>query len=155
MNAPAGLKLRPPRPDDLDRIVAIETACFDDPWPARSLLSELRRDRLRRPLVAESDGGLLGYIMVWRVAVEVHIINLAVAPEARRLGVARRLLDATLADAVDLGCGLATLEVRISNTGAQSFYRRAGFDEVGRRKGYYSDNGEDALILARKIDGQE
>jgi len=147
-----GIELRRTLPGDLPRIARIEAASFSDPWPEDSLLSELRSDRMRRPLSALRDGVVVGYIMSWKVADEWHVINLAVATEERRSGVGTRLLEASLASAVAEGCRTATLEVRIGNVPALAFYERHGFQVIERRPRYYRDTGEDALVLIRRLD---
>jgi ribosomal-protein-alanine N-acetyltransferase len=140
-------RLRPGAPADLAAVVAIERASFVDPWPVRSLLTELQPDRLRCPLVAEVAGEMAGYLLAWRVANQLHILNLAVRPDLRRTGIATALLRASLEEAQARGLTEATLEVRPSNQGALAFYQRHGFVPAGRRRRYYANTGEDALIM--------
>jgi [ribosomal protein S18]-alanine N-acetyltransferase len=147
LKSAADIRLRPPRLDDLEPVVRIEADCFDDPWPPASLLAELHRNDMRRSLIAEADKVIIGYVMAWLVADELHIINIAVSPQSRRGGVGSILLEAALQDARDNACRIATLEVRASNTSARGFYERFGFTKRGVREGYYTDNKEDALIL--------
>jgi [ribosomal protein S18]-alanine N-acetyltransferase len=137
--------------EDISAVATIEQLSFDDPWPLLALRPELESDQRRRPLVVEVDGRIQGYLMAWVVADEYHIVNIAVRPEGRRGGFGSLLLEEGLDEARDAGCVLATLEVRRSNTPAIEFYRRWGFKEVGCRRGYYADNGEDALILTCRI----
>lgn len=146
-----GLEIRPPRRGDLLAIIRIEAASFSDPWDTASLLSELRVDRMRRPLCAVRGDDLVGYIMSWKVADEWHVINIAVATSARRSGVGTRLLEASMAAAVDEGCATVTLEVRVGNAPALAFYERHGFRTIDRRRHYYRDTGEDALVLIRVL----
>jgi len=136
---------------DLPAVLRLEQLCFDDPWSPSLLLEELHRDTRRRPLVVEEDGETAGFLMAWVVADEYHVINLAVDPGRRRRGLAARLLAAGLAEARAAGCTVATLEVRASNDGAIAFYARHGFVTVGRRRGSYADNGEDALLLSAPV----
>jgi len=143
--------LRPATPADLAQVVAIELESFGDPWPRAALLSELQQDRMRVPLVAERDGCILGYVMAWQVVDQLHILNLAVSPRQRRNGVGTRLLQACLEAAAARGLRTATLEVRPSNAAAQAFYRHHGFRESGRRRRYYADTGEDAIIMNRAL----
>ena len=109
-------------------------------------------ERLRRSLgVAASPGiGILGYGGFWLMAGEAHISTIAVRPEWRRRGIGELVLVAMLERAVELGGDLATLEVRVSNVAAQSLYQKYGFAKVGLRPHYYSDRGEDALIMTTK-----
>ncbi len=144
----AGLCVRAPRKGDLAAVVRIERGSFGDPWPPDSLRAELRPDALRLPLIAEMEGEVVGYLLAWRVAEELHVLNLAVAGQARRRGIATRLLRAACDEARERGQTVVTLEVRPSNAAARAFYRRHGFRETGRRARYYRDTGEDALILS-------
>jgi len=137
--------------DDIAAVAVIEKLSFEDPWPLPALHSELKSDRRRRPLVVEAEGEIQGYLMAWIVADEYHIVNIAVRPEGRRGGLGSLLLEEGLDEAREAGCVLATLEVRRSNASAIEFYRGWGFEEVGCRKAYYADNGEDALILTCRI----
>ena len=148
---PGDLVVRQGRIEDISRVAVIEQLSFADPWPILALRTELMSDQRRRPLVVECDGEVLGYLMAWVVADEYHIVNIAVRPEGRRGGLGSLLLEEGLAEARDAGCVLATLEVRPSNVAAIGFYERWGFEEVGRRRGYYADNGEDALIFSARI----
>jgi [ribosomal protein S18]-alanine N-acetyltransferase len=137
-------------PADLHAIARLERASFSDPWPREALLTELHVDRLRRPLVAENDGAVIGFLMAWSVVDELHIINLAVDEIWRRRAVGTRLLEAALAAGRDEGCVLATLEVRSGNLSARAFYLRHAFLETGLRRRYYQD-GEDAVIMTRQL----
>lgn len=150
MSGPAAV-VRSAVADDLPAVLRLEQLCFDDPWSPPLLLEELHRDARRRPLVVEEDGETAGFLLAWVVADEYHVVNLAVGPAHRRRGLAARLLAAGLAEARAAGCTVATLEVRASNDGAIAFYARHGFAAVGRRRGYYADNGEDALLLSAPV----
>lgn len=142
------LQIRLAEDRDLEAIVAIEQASFGDPWSAGALLQEMEPSALRLPLVADIGGEVAGYLMAWRSADQLHILNVAVATQRRRLGVASRLLAAALAAAEDDGLLEATLEVRPGNRAALALYRAFGFRQVGLRPGYYADTGEDAVILS-------
>jgi ribosomal-protein-alanine N-acetyltransferase len=115
-------------------------------------LSKGAGERLRRSfgVVAAPEVNILGYGGFWLMAGEAHISTIAVRPEWRRRGIGELLLVAMLDRAVELGGDLATLEVRVSNVSAQSLYQRYGFAKVGLRPHYYSDRGEDALIMTTK-----
>ncbi|MGY2794568.1 [ribosomal protein S18]-alanine N-acetyltransferase [Thermostichus sp. MS-CIW-36] len=91
---------------------------------------------------------LVGFGILWRIEEEAHIISLAVDPEHRRQGLGRRILEELLNQARAAGCRWATLEVKASNQAAIRLYESAGFQRLGRRKGYY--NGEDALVYWKK-----
>jgi ribosomal-protein-alanine N-acetyltransferase len=97
---------------------------------------------------AEPDDIVLGFVLAWTAADEVHLLDLAVDPGARRRGVGRELVAQVLAHAREIGARLVLLEVRRSNEAAIALYRSAGFSENGVRRGYYSDNGEDAVEMS-------
>jgi len=103
--------------------------------------------------VGGPEGSAVGYLDARRVADELHVLALAVAPEARRRGVASELLGAALGEAEAAGTAVCHLEVRAGNAAARRFYARHGFAEVGRRPRYYPE-GEDAVLLTRTLDGR-
>ena len=134
---------------DLDEVLAIERASFPNPWSRRAFLHELRENPVAQLWVArpEPGRGVLGYLGLWFIVDEVHITNLAVAPAHRRQGIARALLSTILGVCQADGAVRAILEVRPSNDEARNLYQTFGFRTVGRRKGYYFDSGEDALVM--------
>lgn len=132
---------------DLDAVLAIERASFPTPWSRGAFVYELKENQAARCWVGRVARELVGYLCVWEVKPELHITNLAVHPGWRRQGVARTLLGAILEDARRRGFTLAVLEVRPTNEEALGLYARLGFRVIGRRKGYYYDTGEDALIM--------
>jgi ribosomal-protein-alanine N-acetyltransferase len=105
------------------------------------------------PLVAEISGRLAGYLMAWKVVDQLHILNIATDPDFRRRGVGTALLLAAAAKAVQWKMVEITLEVRESNREARAFYTGHGFTARGLRKGYYADNGEDAIVMTRRVAG--
>jgi ribosomal-protein-alanine N-acetyltransferase len=135
---------------DVTAIWAIEQTSFLTPWSRWSFLAELGH-RNSHMLVAgpasPQPWQTWGYLIFWVVLDEMHILNLAVAPEHRRRGIARRLLAEGLAQARELGAEVSWLEVRPSNLAARALYKSLGFKEVGRRPRYYDDTQEDALLL--------
>jgi ribosomal-protein-alanine N-acetyltransferase len=145
-----GLLIRRAGLADVTAIWAIEKASFPTPWSRWTFLAELGHGN-SHTLVAGPASPLpwqtWGYLIFWVVLDEMHILNLAVHPEHRRRGIARRLLAEGLAQARTLGAELAWLEVRTSNLAAQALYKSFGFKEVGRRRRYYDDTQEDALLL--------
>jgi len=142
--------IREIRYSDLDDLAAIEQASFSVPW-TRGMLEEEYFNSLARYRVLEYRGTIAGYIGMWRIMDEGHITNLAVRPEFRRRGFARMLLKDLVDYARENGIGSLTLEVRVSNLPAISLYESLGFTVEGRRKNYYADNGEDALIMWLKL----
>ncbi len=146
--------LAPMTLDDLDEVLAIEKASFHTPWSRGAFRYELTQNRVARSLVARSGSELLGYLCLWEIGHEIHVTNLATHPDVRRHGVARVLLGAVLDDARERAVTLAFLEVRPTNTEALGLYERFGFRVIGRRKGYYFDTGEDALVMEARLSGE-
>ena len=132
--------------DDIDAVAAIEAATFPTPWSRDAFASEMRNVAARY-LVAEMDGAVVGFAGAWIILDESHITNIAVLREHRGQGIGRLLTAGLLQYLSNLGAAYATLEVRRSNTVAQSLYESLGFIRLGVRKQYYEDNREDALIM--------
>ena len=134
---------------DVDDIEALEFACFASPWSRDSLLYELTDNPLSTYVVAEMEGHVIGYVGVWSILDEGHITNVAVSPDYRRQHVGSLLIYHMLKSTMEAGLVRHTLEVRAGNEAALALYRKFGFTEAGVRKGYYEDNGEDAIIMWR------
>jgi ribosomal-protein-alanine N-acetyltransferase len=137
--------------EDLDAVLAIERASFASPWSRAAFRYELTQNRVARCLVVRADREVAGYLCLWEIANEIHITNLAVHPRFRRQGIARVLLGRTLEEARRTGVALAYLEVRPTNVEALGLYQSFGFEVIGRRKGYYFDTGEDALVMEVRL----
>lgn len=134
--------------EDVDAVHAIEADTFAIPWSRQSFYEEMTRNACARYLVAElPERGVVGFAGVWVVMDEGHITNIAVQKEYRGLGIGRALTAALMQYAANLGVVYMTLEVRRSNDIAQHVYLSHGFIQVGVRKKYYEDNGEDALFM--------
>ena len=144
---PLKLRIAPMRLDDLPAVHAIERASFDAPWPVDAYRSELETNRLAQYVVAHAGDAIAAYAGMWLMVDEAHITTFAVHPAWRRQRIGERLLLALLDLAQDAGANEATLEVRLSNLAARRLYEKFGFRPVGLRPRYYSDNGEDALIM--------
>lgn len=139
---------------DLPAMAEIERRCFHTPWSEESLRDDLTGNPLSVYMVLEAENGdVAGYMSLWRILDEGHINNVAVLPEYRRRGGASEMLEFMLEYSEKNGISSHTLEVRVSNEGAIGLYRKFGFREAGVRKGYYEDNGEDALIMWRNHEG--
>jgi ribosomal-protein-alanine N-acetyltransferase len=152
----ADVVLAPMRRRHLRGVLRIEEAAYPRPWSMALFDSELDQRDQRTYLVAKVDGDVVGYGGVMYVLPDAHVTTIAVAPERRRQAVGTRLLLALCRAAVAKGASALTLEVRLSNDAAQSLYRRFGFVPAGVRKGYYSDTGEDAIVMwAHDVDGAE
>lgn len=139
--------IAPMRMEDIGRVLEIEQASFPTPWPRDAYAHELRENRLACYLVARIVRQVVGYTGMWVILDEAHVTTIAVDPGYRRQHIGERLLVALLEEAMRRGARWVTLEVRKSNTGAQALYHKYGFKEIGVRKGYYSDNREDAIVM--------
>jgi ribosomal-protein-alanine N-acetyltransferase len=148
------LAFRRMRESDLGRVMEIERAAFSHPWSEELVRRELGHE-FSTVLLAigagEAGEGVLGFAIVWLIHDELHVLNVAVAPEARRRGVARALLAEVEARAAAEGAARATLEVRRSNAPAIELYRSLGYREVGVRPRYYAEDGEDAILMDRDL----
>jgi [ribosomal protein S18]-alanine N-acetyltransferase len=144
------VKIRPMEERDLSPAHEIDRLSFPIPWPSSSLHYELKINTASICLVAEAveEELLAGFVVVWLILDEAHIATIAVHPECRRMGVGRDLLAAAMQASIRRGAISAALEVRAGNLAAQNLYCEFGFDVVGRRHGYYKDNGEDALLMS-------
>ena len=131
---------------DVDAVAALEAATFPTPWSRDACESEMRNVAARY-LVAELDGEVIGFAGAWIILDESHVTNIAVNREHRGNGYGRLLTVGLLQYLSNLGAAYVTLEVRKSNTVAQSLYESLGFVRLGVRKRYYEDNGEDAFIM--------
>jgi ribosomal-protein-alanine N-acetyltransferase len=141
------LRIRPMTFDDLPAVHLIERASFSTPWPPHAYRQELATNRLAHYLVVERRGEVIAYGGVWVMVDEAHVTTFAVHPRYRRQGIGERLLLALLDLSIERHAREATLEVRLSNLPARRLYEKYGFRPVGIRPRYYSDNGEDGLIM--------
>lgn len=142
---------------DLDEVLAIERASFATPWSRESFLAEMEGNRFARLWVSRfgaPPGQVTGYLAAWLIYEELRIQNVAVASSWRRRGIAGELLRHALEAGQAAGCREAVLEVRPLNQAALALYRRFGFQPAGSRAGYYTDTGEDALLLSRPLPGE-
>ena len=131
------------------QVAALERECFSDPWSQQSVASELSNP-LSLWLVWVEDGVVLGYVGSQTVMDETDMMNVAVAPAARRRGIAQKLIEALVQQLQKQGSRCLSLEVRASNAPAIALYGRLGFREVGRRPNYYRHPKEDGLILRKE-----
>ena len=132
---------------DVDQVHAIEVSSFPKPWKREDFVKEMTGNVCARYLVAEENGKVIGFAGAWIVLDEAHVTNIAVEAPCRGKGVGRALTAALMQYAANLGVEYATLEVRRGNIVAQNLYRSVGFEYVGVRKRYYTDNGEDAFLF--------
>ncbi len=133
--------------EDVADVHRIEAGSFPVPWPDYAFRQELQTNRMAHYLVVRAGAETVAYGGMWLMVDEAHITTFAVQPNWRRLGIGSRLMFEMMGLAQQLGARVATLEVRLSNRAARALYGRFGFRPVGIRPRYYSDNGEDALIM--------
>ena len=135
--------------EHIAQVAALEKICFSDPWSEKSVASELD-NALAFWLVAAEGETVAGYIGSQTVMDETDMMNVAVHPDFRRQGIAAALVNALVENLKKMGSHCLTLEVRASNAPAIALYEKLGFAEIGRRKNYYRNPQEDALILRKE-----
>ena len=143
----ARVVVEPMRLDDVAAVHEIERLSFRTPWPAYAFEQELKGNRLARYVVARAGDLVVGFAGLWMMVDEAHITTFSVHPDWRRQAIGRQLLLNLAELSIAIGARRMTLEVRESNTVAQALYRAFGFDVAGRRRAYYTDDGEDALVM--------
>jgi [ribosomal protein S18]-alanine N-acetyltransferase len=140
---------------DLVEILEIEKDSFPTPWSPGLFRGEMTNP-VSRMFVAKTihaqKTAVVGYVVFWRVADEIHLHNIAVRTDLRKSGIASRLLSKVIRDCRPEGSRFVTLEVRRSNLPAQKLYESFGFSVRGVRCGYYTDTGEDALIMSADLE---
>lgn len=146
----ASISIRLAAPSDLDAVVHIDARAFTRHWPADDFANELTNP-LTSIWIAEVDDEPIGYAHVRVVMDEAELLNLAVLPDRRRGGVGRLLLAHAEAEAKEGGATRFFLEVRRDNAAAIGLYLGAGWEQVGIRKGYYSEDGADAIVLSKVL----
>lgn len=132
---------------DIPRILEIELQSFTLPWSEEAFRLELTQNHFAKYVVAETEGRVIGYAGTWIIIDEAHVTNVAVDPAYRGHGIGEELMKQLMVVAIAHGAERMTLEVRVSNTVAQNLYGKMGFLSHGIRKGYYTDNNEDAMIM--------
>ncbi|MCB9643841.1 MAG: ribosomal protein S18-alanine N-acetyltransferase [Myxococcales bacterium] len=153
------LSLRQAKISDLPTICAIERLAHKHPWTLKALEPEFSHpwSRFRLAILRDPLGGdeeAVGYCLSWLLPGELHILNVAVLPDYRRLGIARKMMEDALRLARQADAAQIFLEVRISNEAAIALYRSFGFEQVGLRKKYYEKPVEDALVFVLSLDGE-
>jgi [ribosomal protein S18]-alanine N-acetyltransferase len=145
------LALEPMREGDVPAVQEIERRIFSTPWPRNAYYRELssRNSAYYIVLRREIDRGIevVGYGGMWRMYDEAHVTTIGVRHDLQHQGYGRIIFAGLVQAAYDLGAKWVTLEVRASNDGAMRMYENFGFKVIGRRKGYYTDNGEDAIVM--------
>lgn len=150
------IKIEVMRKRHLDQVLHIESRAYSNPWSRAVFEAELVQGISRSYVVALSGGTVVGYCGSLYITDEAHITNIAVDPDFQRNHIGSRLMSHVVRLAWERRIKGITLEVRVSNFGAQRLYQKFGFQPAGVRKGYYQDSGEDALIMwAYDIDSAE
>lgn len=144
------LILRAAELKDTAEMAELDKICFADPWSEESFRQEILDNDRAFYIVAEIEGRVAGYAGLWAILDEGHITNVAVSPEFRRKGIGRAIVGTLIEVSEENGLNSFTLEVRESNLPAQGLYAEFGFESAGVRKGYYLDNGENAIIMWRQ-----
>jgi len=153
------LEIVPMRSADLDEVMEIAAASFPSPWPRKVFAEELDREwahiDVLRERAADGASHVVGFCNYWLVHDEVHLLNIAVAPDQRRRGLALRMMDHLVEFCRRHECRYVTLEVRRSNEAAIELYRSCGFEAVGLRPRYYADDNEDAVLMTLDLETAE
>jgi ribosomal-protein-alanine N-acetyltransferase len=144
---PAELEIGRMRRRHLRGIMAIERQVYPRPWSPSLFIAEMSDPSNRSYIVARIDRDVVGYAGMICYGDEAHVTTIAVDPEHHRRKIGTRLLYDLIQTAIQMGARAVSLEVRVSNWGAQRMYTRFGFRPVGVRKGYYQETGEDALVM--------
>lgn len=141
------IEIRVANLEDIFSIYEISTLCFPISWSITSIKGELTSNTHARYVVAVENDIVVGFAGLWIIVDEGHVTNIAVHPDFRRKGIGTLLMDKLMFISKNENLIGLTLEVRKSNLSAQNLYKQFGFIEEGVRKNYYSDNGEDAIIM--------
>jgi ribosomal-protein-alanine N-acetyltransferase len=136
--------------EDIADVMAIERTAYAYPWSERFFRQEMQVE-CARSFLAECEGRIAGYVLFWLLPGEIDIHNIAVHKDFRGRGLGRSLLENVILEARNRASARVTLEVRKSNTVAQKLYESVGFTISGVRKGYYSDDGEDAFLMTLEL----
>jgi len=144
---PPTLDIAPMNVEDIPEVLRVEALCFVTPWPRNAFTNELTENKLAHYFVGRVDDSIVAYGGLWVILEDAHITTVAVRPSHQRQRLGERLLVHLLDEAIERGACWVTLEVRESNTAAQELYRKYGFTVVNTRRGYYSDNDENALVM--------
>ena len=145
--APAEIVIREMRIDDIEYVSRLERRCYTLPWSSSAYVTEVGNSNAYYTVAALPDGTIAGYAGVWVIMDELHMTTIAVDPSVRGLKIGERLLLDVIREGIKRGAERATLEVRERNTVAHNLYLKYGFEDVAVRKNYYSDNGENAIIM--------
>jgi len=136
---------------DIEGVLEVERSSFASPWSEKMFVSDLSEPFARFLVGKDESGAVIGFAIFWMVSGELHLLNLAILPSMRRQGYARMFLNHMLDEGAKADCELAFLEVRPSNDAARRLYESMGFEDFYIRRGYYTDNNENALVMMRRL----
>lgn len=148
------IRLEPMTEAHLTRVLEIESEVFSTPWTSEMFTQEVEGHLGSRPIVATLLGEVIGYAIAWFFDEDVHLVNIAVVRRLQSRGIGKLLVNDVVHESRKRGKEIITLEVRAGHAGVQVFYRTFGFRGIGLRKGYYSDDREDALLMILELDQQ-
>jgi len=151
MNESNELRIRKMTVEDIDQVYEIEQKSFPNPWTKQSFFQELTQNQFAHYFIIEYENIIAGYCGMWIVMEDAQITNIAVFPKFRGKKLGEKLLSYVKDFAKEKGAYHISLEVRVSNQIAQNLYRKLGFEVIGVRKNYYTDNQEDAYIMWVKL----
>lgn len=132
---------------DMDGVLEVENRSFSAPWTREAFYQEIVKNQFAYYFIASIGGKIVGYCGLWVVVENANITNIAVDPDYRKQGIGEALMQGAVDMARMLGAEKLSLEVRVSNEGAQHLYRKFGFQPGGIRKNYYTEDQEDALVM--------
>jgi ribosomal-protein-alanine N-acetyltransferase len=144
---PRTLDIATMRVDDIPDVLRVESMCFNTPWPRNAFHNELTENKLAHYYVGRIDEEIVAYGGLWVILEDAHITTVAVHPSHQGHRFGERILIRLLDESIERGACWVTLEVRESNVAAQALYKKYGFTVVNTRRGYYSDNDENALVM--------
>lgn len=133
--------------DDIQQVMLVEIASFSSPWNEEVFIQEIVENQHAYYFVMELEQRIIGYVGMWIVLDDAQITNIAILPGYRGMKLGEKLFQFALQTAVGLGVSRLSLEVRVTNIVAQKLYRKFGLVPGGIRKGYYTDNQEDAIVM--------
>lgn len=133
--------------DDVPAVQGIEKEIFLTPWPRNAYRRELQQNQLATYIVIRDEEEIVGYAGLWKMSDEAHVTTVGVRRRDQGKGYGMALMVALIQRAYELESRWMTLEVRVSNHGAMAMYEKLGFKVIGRRRGYYTDDGEDAVVM--------
>jgi ribosomal-protein-alanine N-acetyltransferase len=146
-DSPRRLEISAMTLSDIAAVLRIETLSFVSSWPPNAFANEINENKLAHYYVGRLDGTIVAYGGIWVIMEDSHVTTIAVHPDLRGRNYGEEMLLHLLERAIDQGASWITLEVRESNESAQNLYKKYGFTVVSTRRGYYSDNNENALVM--------